>query len=263
MIRIRGLFALAAVLTGALLLAAPSTARANFTIRATDVLSGGGVNASVTDAGASAPDGSGSLVFNHTVGNFSITLVTNIVTTGPGFTAASQTLNITYNGPTAANSDKLIVEIASDGLQNPVSPAISFITSNGSPSTSGLTASSVVMTSGVINGNAALGAPGTTLGSVGTATGSGTMGSASSVLSPNPATGPDFVLPGNPFTFYQTYTINGFTNSAQSGSLSGGSTVQATPAPAGLVLALTAMPVLGLCGWLRRRTTVKGEIACV
>jgi len=233
--------------------------RAAFIIRATDVLSNSSVNASVTDTGSSAVDGSGFLTFGHTVGNFSITLVTNIATTGPGFTSASETINITYNGPVVPNSDTLIIEILGNNFSNPTAPALSEITSNASPSTSGLlagdtTMTGVTMTSGVIAGNVvALGAAGTTLGSqLGMTTGTGTMGGASSILTPNPITGAQFNIV-NPFSFYQTFTVTGFGNTAAAGSISAGSTVSSVPAPAGLMLALTGLPVLGASRWLRRR----------
>jgi len=255
--RFRTFLPLVAVLAVTTILGAPRQANADFIIRATDLLSGGGVNASVTQTGVSAADGSGSLVFNSAVGNFSITLVTNIATTGPGFTSASTTINITYNGPIGANSDKLIIEVLGNKFVNPTTPAPAQITSNASPSTSGLNASSVTMTSGVIAGNVvALGAAGTTLGGqLGTTTGTGSMGSASSVLTPNPVTGATFNIV-NPFSFYQTYTITGFVNSSQAGSLSAGSTVSAVPEPSGIVLALAALPLLGVGGWLRRRKAV-------
>jgi len=242
-----------AALVATVTLAVSAPARANFLIRATDVASGGGITATVTQSGPSAADGSGSLVFNSTVGNFTITLVTNIATTGPGFTSASQTVNVTYNGPTGVNSDKLIIEVLGNMFTNPTAPSQSTITSNGSPSTSGLSATSVVMTSGVLAGNvAAFGAAGTTLGGqLGTSTGSGTLGGASSVLVPNPTSGTPFAIV-NPFSFYQTYTLNGFSNGG-AGSISAGSTVSSVPAPAGLVLALSGLPVFGVSGWLRRR----------
>jgi len=238
------------------MLGVPSQARADFIIRVTDVNSGGSVNATTTVTGFSAPNGSGALVFNSAVGNFTITLVTNIATTGPGFTAASQTINITYNGGTGTSSQKLIIEVLGNMFSNPTSPSPSQITSNASPSTAGLGATSVVMTSGVIAGNVlALGAAGTTLGGqLGTTTGTGTMGNASSVLNPNPAVGSLFNIV-NPFTFYQTYTLMGFTNTAMAGSLSAGTQISSVPAPAGLVLALTGLPV-GAGAWLRRRKVV-------
>ena len=190
------------------------------------------------------------------MGNFSITFINDIATTGPGFTNVAETLNITYNGPIGASSDKLIVEILGNEFSNPIAGTSSHITSNGSPSTAGLIASSVVMTSGVISGNVvALGAAGTTLGGqLGTTTANGTLGSAGSVLVPNPVTGATFSIV-NPFSFYQTYTINGFTNNGQNGSLSAGSIVTpvAVPAPAGLLMVLTGLPLLGVAAWLRRR----------
>jgi len=255
-----------AALIGAAILAAPTQARADFVIRATDVLSGGAVNATVTQSGASNPNGSGFLTFSSSVGNFIITVVTHIATTGPGFTAASDTINITYNGPTGATSDKLIVEVLGNKFTNPTAPALSNITSNGSPSTSGLSVASVTMTSGVLAGNLTaldLGAAGTTLGGqLGMTTGIGSMGVASSVLVPNPATGAPFAIV-NPFTFYQTFTFDGQINfgsggpTDNGGSLSAGSTVSSLPAPAGLVLALTGLPVMGVSGWLRRRKALK------
>src|SRR5262249_10983813 len=130
-----------------------SSAQAAFIIRATDVNSSNTVVASVQVTGASNADGSGSIMFNQTVGNFSITLVTDIASTGPNFTSASQTVNIEYNGLTGANSDRLIIEILGNNFANPTSGAPSVITSNASPSTSGLLASNVTMTSGVLSGN--------------------------------------------------------------------------------------------------------------
>ena len=248
---------LTAVLVGAALLGTANPAKANFIIRATDLLSGGAVNASVTTTAPSAADGSGSLVFNFAVGNFSNVLMTLIATTGPDFTSVAETLNITYNGQTGTNSDTLLIEMLGNMFTSPDAPDLSDITSNGLPSTAGLQASSLTMTSRVIFGNVvALGAAGTTLGGqLGTTTATGTMGAAASALTPNPATGPTFTI-ANPFSFYQTYTISGFGNSAQSGSLSAGSTVStvnSVPAPAGLVMVLTALPLLGVGGWLRRR----------
>jgi len=256
MIRFRTFLHVLALVGTAVAVGAPTRVHAAFTIRATDLTSGNVVNASVTQSGASAGDGSGSLVFNSTVGNFSITLVTNIATTGPGFTSASQTINITYNGPTGVNSDKLIIEVLGTQFTNPTAPALSIITSNGSPSTSGLQASSVIMTSGVIAGNvAALGAAGTTLGGqLGMTTGTGSMGTASSILTPNPVSGAQFAIV-NPFSFYQTYTFNGFADNG-AGSLSAGSSVSSVPAPAGLVLVLAGLPVFGIYGWRRRKAAL-------
>ncbi len=249
---------LAAMLTGVVMVGASQQARADFIIRATDLDSTNAVVADVTTTGLSAANGSGSLVFANAVGNFTITLVTNIATTGTGFTAASQTVNITYTGPTGASSDTLIIEVLGNDFSNPTSPPNASITSNASPSTDGLEVSSVTMTSGVLSGTVtALGAAGTTLGGqFGETTGTGTMGAASSVLMPNPVTGASFPIPSSPFSFYQTYTFSGFNSTNEAGSLSAGSTVS-SPAPAALVLAAAGLPMLGGYGWLRRRKAVK------
>jgi hypothetical protein len=260
MIRLRKFLPLGvAALVGAAVLGASTPARADFILRTTDVLSGGAVNGSITTGlAASNPDGSGSVTLSGVVGNFSISIVTHISTVGPGAqVASSDTINITYNGPTGASSDKLIIEVLANKFTNIALGSSSTITSNGSPSTSGLAATSVVMTSGVIAGNVvALGAAGTTLDSqLGMTTGTGTMGSASSVLNPNPVSDGAFGAP-NPFSFYQTYTFMGFTNSAQAGSLSAGSTVSAVPEPGGIALALAGLSAMAGGGLLRRRKAV-------
>jgi len=257
MLRVFKLLPQAAVLlAGAVLLATPPPAQASFQLRATSYdASGNLVSSQIQNSGG----GPGSAqVASFSLSDFSVTIVTNISNTGPGFSSHSSTVNLTYNGPAGATSHTLLVEVLGDSYTNPTAGTLSVISSNGSPSTSGLLANNVQMTSGVINGNVALGANATLattpLGSqLGMTTGVGTMGSASSVLVPNPASGSPFAI-ANPFTFYQTYTFGLFQTSGQSGSLTAGSTVVATPAPAGLVLALSGLPVLGGAGWLRRRT---------
>ena len=85
-------------------------------------------------------------------------------------------------------------------------------------------------------------------------TATGTMGSASSVLTANPVIGPTFNIV-NPFSFYQTYTISGFSTSGLAGSLSAGSTVRAVTAPAALMTVVTGLTLLGVGGWIRRSAT--------
>jgi len=55
---------------------------------------------------------------------------------------------------------------------------------------------------------------------------------------------------GNPFTLTNVLTFNLGQNAQTSGD---SHLLVSTPAPAGLVLALTAVPVLGIGGWMRRR----------
>jgi len=82
-------------------------------------------------------------------------------------------------------------------------------------------------------------------------------GSATSIggLALSPTTASNTNVPGGtPFTMS---TVMGYTFTLDSGVLGSanisGSSVAAVPAPAGVVLALTGLPVLGIGGWLRRR----------
>jgi len=263
-------FFLAAAVAVAALFGSAASADAAYQIRVTSVNGAGTVVGTTTFNGTQNADGSGvTLGSSSSLPGFSLTIVNDIGTSGPNFVSSSFTLNVTYTGtvtaagPPATTSNKLIVEVLASNLSAPPVGATSFITSNGSPSTSGLRANSVVMTSGVISGNAVFGAAGTTLGGqLGATLGTGTMGNGivSSVLNPNPANGVTFAIPSDPFTFYQTYTLSGFTNRNQTGSLSAGSTLSATPAPAGLVLALAGMPVFGLGAYIRRRRNVTAKV---
>jgi len=255
MIRFRNFLPfIGAGLVATAIIGASTPAHADFTVRVTDVNSSTGTT-STTQTQATA---NGAGVFNGTflnVGNFSVTLVTDIATTGPGFAKASETLNISYNGPTPGGStDKLIIEILDTNFTNPTVPNLAVVTSNASPSTTDLAATNVTMTSGVLANNATLGAAGTTLGGLlGGTTGTGTMGTASSVLSPNPVSGAQFAI-FNPFAFYQSFTIAGITNtSAATGSISAGSIVSAVPEPGGVALALTGLSAMAGAGWVRRR----------
>ena len=268
MIRLRNFLPLiGAALVGAAVLGASAPARADFIIRATDVLSGGTVNATVTQSGASNADGSGAMVFNSVVGNFIVTLVTDNTTTSPGTVSSSDNVNITYTGPIGVNSDKLIVELVANGgggsgFNNPTAPAATSIMSDGSVSTSGLAASSVTMTSGVVagavtsfNSQTVGGAPAAPLSpQLGETTATGSMGGSASVVSPDPANGSSFSIV-NPFSFYQTFIINDFSNTG-GGSLENGTTLTSAPEPAGIALALTSLPILAGLGWLRRRKEV-------
>jgi len=211
------------------------------------------------------PPGVGSIALTSTVGNFNVVLTNNISNENflnSGVTSHSLTTNITYSGPVdntttaASESDRLVVEFIGEGYVTP--PAgLAQVVSNASPSVGTLSASSVTFVSGVDNSPLGLpGAVGDTSGLVAASitTQTGAMGPASSVLSPNPAVSSNFAL-NNPFSFYQVLTFDRFTNTGN-GSLSAGSVVGA-PAPGGVVLALTALPALGVFGWLRRRKAAK------
>ncbi len=199
-----------------------------FAIRATEFDSLKNVVASSTQTSPSGPGSAFNAIF--TLPDFSITIVGNNSNIGSTYAAHSTTINMLYTGPTGANSDSILIEVLGDSYVTP-SAGPAQITSNASPSTSGLQASTVTMTSGVLNGDVALsGTPGTTLnGQLGQTMGAGSIGSASSVLSPNPTVSGSVFTLANPFTFYQTYTFGGFNTTGQAGSMSAGSEVDAVP----------------------------------
>src|SRR5262249_51690359 len=155
---------------------------------------------------ATSPNGPGSsLSAFFSLPDFAITFVSTASSTGTDFSSQTAAINIYYSGGVGANSDTLLIEVLGDSYVNPTAPAPAFISSNASPSSAGLAANSIIMTSGVLNGNVSLsGTPGTTLGGqLGQTIGTGSMiENDSSVLLPNPSVGPTFNI-SNPFTFYQ------------------------------------------------------------
>jgi hypothetical protein len=246
--------AVAAVLTG------PGSARADLFIRVSSFTAGGTLLDQQTDSVVlsnpmpAASNQSHTFVLN---GGFILGIGTsNFSTVATGSTSHSETMNLTYFGTTGAGlSSRLIVEFLGTNYGTPVSPPNASITSNGSPSTAGLSANSVTMQSGVSVANALLpGTAGSTAGLLGLTSSTGSMGSASSVLTPNPVTGAGFNQSGSRFSFYQAYTFTDFTTTG-AGSLSAGTSinVSAVPAPAGLILALTGLPAVA---WIRRRKAV-------
>ncbi len=199
-----------------------------FAIRATEFDSLKNVVASSTQTSPNGPGSAFNAIF--TLPDFSITIVGNNSNIGSTYAAHSTTINMLYTGPTGANSDSILIEVLGDSYVTP-SAGPAQITSNASPSTSGLQASTVTMTSGVLNGDVALsGTPGTTLnGQLGQTLGAGSVGTASSVLLPNPTVSGSVFTLANPFTFYQTYTFGGFNTTGLAGSMSAGSEVDAVP----------------------------------
>jgi len=261
MFRVSKFRVLAAALLGAVAMSGPTGVRADFQIRATEFGVTGLVVGSSTSTSLGGPLANSFQVANFSLPDFVITLVSNISSTGSNKTSHSTNVNVTYVGPTGAAADSLLIEVLGNNYVNPLSALPNVvIKSNASPSTSGLSASNVTMTSGVFNGTVLLASQplvgstyGPLTGQLGMTTAVGAMVSSSSVLMPNPVSGAPFSI-SNPFTFYQTYGFSGITSEGQ-GSLSAGSTVS-TPAPAGLTLALVGLPLLGTYGWLRNRRKV-------
>jgi len=244
---------------------AAADARADLTVRVSSFDSSNNLTASTSFttvgnppySGASAGNGSAFSVdaFSFGIGGVSLTATSP---TGTGTTSHSMTINISnYTGPTGASSNKLLVEFLGTGYTLPAGS--SQVTANGSPSTSGLAATTVTLVSSVSTTNAGLSAtptfPATTpTGAAGTASASGSMGGASSVLTPNPTNGA--IFSHGTYSFYQAISFSGFTNNNQSGSLSAGSAVVAVPEPMTLISAFVGLSSLGMYR-LRRRKAVE------
>jgi len=253
---------LAAVVLIAAATAIQNQAHAAFQIRVTQLSSGGVSEASATmNFPVAGPGDTISFNFATMLPNWTGNIVSNVSTTGAGFSSHDTTNSLTYSG--ADLSKKLLIEILGDSYTNPTAGAISTITSSGSTTgtASGLRYTSVIYTSGVINGNVSLsGTPGTTLGGqMGMTTNTGLLtGAGSTNFAPNPTAGAPFAI-SNPFTFYQTFLISGVTRRG-SGTTSGSSEVDgvlAAPAPPALVMALCGMPAVFGYTWLRRRAATK------
>jgi len=238
----------------AAMLGGPDSARAGYSFRVTELNGAGQVVATQTQTGLG---NAASFTFTGLT-DFDVTLVNNLTITGGGVTKATPGFSINALNPGSIGKSVLI-EVLGDSFVNPSVGTASFISANAGPSANTL-AASLTYDSSVINGNAALTAApsvgssysGITAALLGTVELKGSMGNnVSSLLTPNPGQGSNFTI-GGPFSFYQTILIGNVTT-AGTGSFSSATTVQPTPAPAGLVLGLTGMPVLGLFGWLRRR----------
>lgn len=223
------------------------------------------VTSGVAEGPFSTPPGVGGISLMTTTAqtpNFAITLSNNISNENVGgnqVTSHSLTANITYSGPVenpnvaGPESDKLVVEFIGIGYNTPPSGAEVFVTSNASASTGTLLANSLTFVSGVNNSNGGLPAtPGDTSGLVAASitTQTGTLGPASTISSSNPAVSATFSI-SNPFSFYQVMTFNQFTTTGNAAQSAG--SVVGVPAPAGLVLAIAALPVMGGYSWLRSR----------
>jgi len=203
----------------------------------------------------------GSISDNFSLGAFTVVISSNIVTSSDGTTHHSETINTHYTGGTGGSSESLLVEFLGTAYTSPgSSPPNAFVSSNASPSTSGLAASSVAMYSGITS-LTSLGAGAVTFATVSSnvnspasslTTGLGSMGNSSSVLLPNPANSPSFSLTA-PFNFYQALTFSGFTNTGLDGSISAGSSVTSVPEPSTVALAAAGLPILGLFCARRRR----------
>jgi len=229
--RFRSFLPLAAALVGAVLLGAPSQARAGFTLT---IAEGGGPSVVVNDNGVGdSASASGLISFVGTVGDFSIQASIGS-SNAPGTAKLAQlTINNLSISALGFSGDKtLTITLQDDSFTSPTGHQ----GMESQLSVSLLPVSSTVTFQSFLNGNG------------------GTLLSLSGV---GGKTADDSVnISSTPYTLENitTYTIHG----AGSGNAL---TIQTTgitavmPAPPGLLLALTGMPCLGLGCWLRRRKT--------
>lgn len=217
-----------AALVGAALLGSPSPAHAIFEIIVTET-AGANAGASQTFYGTSIIN-TGSV----TIGDFTVsdTAFSNSAQAAPAAKTAVNTLSIANNSMGFAT---LTVQVTDNGFQIPTPGPVILTSSNASTNTL-MSGESISYTSKLIDGSNTTTSPTLVYNSVG---GSGF----------NNKNSTDALLTVDPFTLTSLTTI---TVAGGDELQSNGTTMLATPAPAGIVLALTGLPLLGL-GLLRRR----------
>jgi len=240
MIRFRKLLPLAAVLVGAAILGAPTQAHATFQMRLTSssagvlLISDGGAGDTFNSMGPGVPDGV--IVFSGTWGAYNIQVNTGESKPVLG-SAASPDVDLSYsvNRTKAGAAETLTIQVSDmDFTTSPEPLSMMYGGTNGPGTTS-----TNVDGTGLNNVNFNTGDASGTIGPKGPGAFSGT----SSFTIPNNS--------GNPYSLTVGVTLS---NNGSTGISSGDAELLvAVPAPAGLVLALTSIPVMGLGAWLRRR----------
>jgi len=255
MLRVLKLLPRAAVLlAGAMLLATPPPAQASFQVRVYDdgVLQGG-----ITAIGSG-----NNLVFFGTTTHFSLTngsgLSNNPGSPGGSNLALNNTSQVSTTFGATGGTHTIRIELTQDGWLAPTSNPLA-LSSSGGGSISNVSPGTTSVTShyqGFLdNTNTLFGQPGA--GSTPLQTASATQtGVGTSSLVFSPATAMNNVPGGTPFSMTEVLDFV-FTLSAGSGqstaNVSASTAAIATPAPAGVVLALTGVPFLGVGAWFRRR----------
>jgi len=232
MIRFRNFLPLVAVLVGAAILGAPTRAHAAFTLTLHET---GFTDVVVTDGGGGDVAALGGVItFAGNFGDFTIQVTTGSSNSAAGVQPAQLTINslaITSMTGVVIPSAPLVITLADTGFTAPT-PGLagmeSQLSTTQAPQGTNVTFQSFV--------NAT---PGTLLNL------NGVGGQVVDEL---------VTVPGGP-----SYALSNVTTITltQSGTVqTTGITLVAVPAPAGVVLALTAGPFLGMGYWLRRRKTV-------
>jgi len=226
MLRLRTFLSVGAALVTAALLGSPGQARAAFTLH----IVSGADNITVTDGGAGDVNPlTGAITFAGTAGNFLVSVNTAISNSGSGNPAVLSQVN----GLVSTGAGTITITAADTNFSTPLPAAVTNVVSQLSNTQSTISGQTVVFRS-ALNG-----VPGTPI----TETATSGVVSATDV----------FFNGANPFTLSNvtTVTVNG---AGVSVNTTGQTSVNAVPAPAGIVLALTALPALGAGGWLRRRS---------
>lgn len=207
--------------------------------------------------GAGAAD---TIVFTGNVGTFGLNVTTGAKTptlAAPNFFEAMDLSNITISSG-GAGTLRLILEADGFGSLTPDGTVLSFRQEGGG----GLTApagSTITFQSFADDANAVpnlgpdLNVPGA-LASV-TGIGAGSPASVTKTFGPGgfDTTASTSFTKNGTYSMYMVVTVT-FTGT---GSVSWDNMIGTSPAPAGLVLALVGMPVMGLGAYIRRRRTVK------
>jgi len=232
MIRFRKLVPLA-VLVGAAMLGAPPAAHASLEL----VLTSGGSTVTKSD-----PNSGGNVSYTGAVGSFNVQVAYGDSNSPGGLSALTEAGSIKITN-TSSSQQTITIVVSAQDFQSPSSPPAMDVLD---------TVSGSVATGSLLSGTAQ-----------GFADASNTLfgtGFASTLLTFGPN--------GKSTSFAQSGDVNGFFNSGaysltftetftlagnSSLTLTGGNVQTVVPAPAGVVLALTGLPLLGVGGWLRRR----------
>jgi hypothetical protein len=244
MVRFRLSF-LAAALVAAAFLAAPPGARASAIIVDVYIMDGGkksGVLAEYTGS-ASAGTGSANPLPTFTFGGTTFTSVGITATSNqPGSSTNGNLAQVDVSSATSTGTGKLIIDVQETAA----------FTSPGSSGQNMILTSKIADSSQSSTGNATV-----TFQSWANNTGTAFTGTTGNLQTFDPNTGVN-AAPNTVSTIFTRgsgyYLSNELTIAAGNDVTSvSGSTRVTAPAPAGLVLALTGMPLLGLGGWLRHR----------
>jgi hypothetical protein len=260
MIRFRNFLPIVAALVGAAILGSPTQARAGFAVEIS-------VNGGAFQAANVTTLDSQDATYTYSITGV-VTITGSLSSTFPGSPIGAgltlgNTTHVQFTGTTAGS-----IEIVSS--QNfftaPTSTPLSLSSSvGGSLQTTGTGASVSSTFQGVLDntntnfgiGNGTLLSPGgsplasqSTPGQNASASTTGT-GTASLVYSPGTST--NLVNSATPFALENILTFSGTPVLNEIVGASGTTTASPTPLPAGLVLALTGFPALGIGAWFRRR----------